>query len=116
MKRMVCLLALAGSSILGSWAGAQAGSSPVSIEIVGADGRTFREIPVDARDGSQRSYLQAEKGARYAVRVRNSSGERLGLVIAVDGRNIIDGKKSELARGEPMYVLDAVLPVKKASG
>jgi hypothetical protein len=52
-----------------------------------------------------RSYLQAEKGARYGVRVRNTSGERLGLVIAVDGRNIINGKKSDLARSEPMYVL-----------
>ena len=32
-------------------------------------------------------------------------GQRLGLVIAVDGRNIINGGKSELARTEPMYVL-----------
>jgi hypothetical protein len=39
--------------------------------------------------------------------VRNTGGERLGLVIAVDGRNIINGEKSDLARGEPMYVLDA---------
>ena len=44
---------------------------------------------------------------RYEVRVRNTSGERLGLVIAVDGRNIISGKRSELSRTEPMYVLDA---------
>ena len=81
--------------------------SPVSIEIVGSDGRTFREIPVNARDGALRSWLQAEKGARYEVRVRNTTGERLGLVIAVDGRNIINGKRSELSRTEPMYVLDA---------
>ena len=39
--------------------------------------------------------------------MRNTTGERLGLVIAVDGRNIINGSKSELARSEPMYVLDA---------
>ena len=82
--------------------------SPVSIEIVGADGQVFREFPVNARDGALRSYLQAEKGARYQVRVRNTTGERLGLVIAVDGRNIINGSKSELARTEPMYVLDAL--------
>jgi len=81
--------------------------SPVSIEIVGPDGRTFREFPLDSRDGALRSYLQAEKGARYQVRVRNTSGARVGLVIAVDGRNIINGKKSELSRTEPMYVLDA---------
>ena len=80
--------------------------APVTIEIIGSDGRTFREIPVNARDGSLRSWLEAEKGARYEVRVRNTTGERLGLVIAVDGRNIINGKRSELAQTEPMYVLD----------
>lgn len=81
--------------------------SPVALEIIGPDGRVFQEFPVTARDGALRSYLQAEKGARYQVRVRNGTGERLGLVIAVDGRNIINGRKSDLARSEPMYVLDA---------
>lgn len=95
--------------VLGAWTGIAPAhsSSPVSIGIVSADGREFREIPVDSRDGALRSYLQAERGARYQVRVRNSSGERLGLVIAVDGRNIINGRKSELARDEPMYVIGA---------
>lgn len=100
-------------TVVGSWAGSWAcgggawasGTAPVSVEIVAPDGRVFREFPVDTRDGSWRSYLQAEQGARYEVRVHNASGERLGLVIAVDGRNIINGEKSELARGEPMYVL-----------
>ena len=98
-----------GVAILGSWAGVASANtaSPVSIEIVAPDGHGFREIPVDSRDGALRSYLQAERGARYQVRVRNTSGERLGLVIAVDGRNIINGRKSELTRDEPMYVLDA---------
>ena len=82
--------------------------SPVSVEIVDAGRRTCSaNFRVDARDGALRSYLQAEKGARYQVRVRNTTGERLGLVIAVDGRNIINGAKSDLARSEPMYVLDA---------
>ncbi|HTU67129.1 MAG TPA: hypothetical protein VMF52_14370 [Steroidobacteraceae bacterium] len=81
--------------------------SPVSVEIVSPDGRGFREIPLESRDGAWRSYLQAERGARYEVRVRNSSGARLGLVIAVDGRNIINGKRSELGRDEPMYVVAA---------
>ena len=109
MKLRVYALALFGSWA-GSWmSGGDARASspaPISVEIVAPDGRVFREFPVNARDGAWRSYLQAEKGARYEVRVRNASGERLGLVIAVDGRNIINGKKSELARGEPMYVLD----------
>jgi hypothetical protein len=82
------------------------GPAPVVVEIIAADGRVFREFPVRARNGSWRSYLQAEQGARYEVRIRNTTGERLGLVIAVDGRNIINGEKSGLGRGEPMYVLD----------
>jgi hypothetical protein len=89
-------------------AAAQAHStSPVSIEIVAPDGRSFREIPLESRDDALRSYVQAERGARYQVRVHNAGAERVGLVIAVDGRNIINGRKSELARGEPMYVIDA---------
>jgi hypothetical protein len=102
MKRL-----LAAILLLGGAAASQAGMAAPIIEITGPDGRIFREIPVRARDGAMRSYLEAERGARYEVRVRNTSGERLGLVIAVDGRNIIDGRKSELARSEPMYVLGA---------
>jgi hypothetical protein len=105
------VLALTGSLGLAPWAGAHVGprqgTSPIVVEIVGRDGRVFREFPVSARDGALRSYLQAEKGERYGVRVRNDTGQRVGLVIAVDGRNIINGRRSELARGEPMYVLDA---------
>lgn len=104
MKRLVWSLILFGSWALADDAGANA-NSPVNIEIVGANGQVFREFPVSARDGALRSYLQAEKGARYQVRVRNNSGQRLGLVIAVDGRNIINGGKSDLQRTEPMYVL-----------
>jgi hypothetical protein len=106
MKRLVCGLMLAAGGLFA--ADAMANSSwPVTIEIVAPDGTLFREFPVSSRDGALRSYVQAEKGARYEVRVRNGSGERLGLVIAVDGRNIINGKRSELGRAEPMYVLDA---------
>jgi hypothetical protein len=105
MRRLSRVVAVAGSWLFAG--AALASASPVSVEIVDADGQVFREFPVDARNGALRSYLQAEKGARYQVRVRNTTGVRLGLVIAVDGRNIINGAKSELARSEPMYVLDA---------
>jgi hypothetical protein len=105
MKASWWALAVAGAGWLGL---AQAHvASPIAVEIVGTDGRVFQEFPVPARDGAMRSYLQAEKGARYEVRIRNQTGQRLGLVIAVDGRNIINGRKSELGRDEPMYVLDA---------
>ena len=38
-----------------------------------------------------RAYVEAVRGERYSVRVVNRSPYRLGLVIAVDGRNIISG-------------------------
>jgi hypothetical protein len=104
MNRLSWVAALSASWLVAGTALAHS-PSPVSIEIVDASGKVFREFPVSARDGAWRSYLQAEKDARYQVRVRNTTGERLGLVIAVDGRNIINGAKSNLARSEPMYVL-----------
>lgn len=106
MSRLWMALALGAASL--SPGVVSASTAPaVSVEIIDAQGQAFREFPVNARDDALRSYLQAEKGAQYEVRIRNTTGQRLGLVIAVDGRNIISGSKSELARTEPMYVLDA---------
>ena len=53
-----------------------------------------------------RAYVEAIRGERYSIRVRNHSPYRVGLVIAVDGRNIISGKKSFLQPQERMYILD----------
>jgi len=50
-------------------------------------------------------YLEAIKGQRYSIKVTNKSDRRIGVVIAVDGRNIIDGKKSNLLRNERMYII-----------
>ncbi len=52
-----------------------------------------------------RRYLQALRGKRYAITIRNNSRHRIGMVIAVDGRNIISGKKSYLERDERMYIV-----------
>jgi hypothetical protein len=73
----------------------------VTVEVIDRNGNAFQQFPVSA----SRAYLRAENGERYRIRVRNHSGERIGLVIAVDGRNIISGQRSELARREPMYIL-----------
>lgn len=79
----------------------------VDIRVVSDDGRSFPEHPVYRGDGGSvyRAYLEARQGENYAIRVHNRSGYRIGLVIAVDGRNIISGEKSHLARNERMYVL-----------
>ena len=63
--------------------------------------RTCVRVP---RDGKY-YYVEAVKGERYSIQVTNRSDRRIGVVIAVDGRNIVTGKKSDLARNERMYVI-----------
>lgn len=77
----------------------------VTVEIVDERGRRFEQFPVRRDGDGYRAYLQAERGETYRIRIRNHTGERLGVVVAVDGRNIISGRRSELERKEPMYVL-----------
>jgi hypothetical protein len=80
----------------------------VSVDV---DGRSAPLYP--APDGSGRFYLEARRGARYEVQIRNRSSARLGVVLAVDGLNAISGERepavlgSTGARPGRMYVLDA---------
>jgi len=53
-----------------------------------------------------RRYFQAFRGRHYALQVRNRTGQRIGVLIAVDGLNVVNGERSRLGRGESMYVLD----------
>jgi hypothetical protein len=53
-----------------------------------------------------RHYFQAFKGRNYAIAVRNNTGRRIGVLLSVDGLNVVNGEKSSLSRNEPMYVLD----------
>ena len=71
----------------------------VSVEI---DGQPTSLYP--APDGSGRFYVEARKGSRYAVALANRTGERIGVVLTVDGLNAISGER-DASRGR-MYVLD----------
>ena len=64
----------------------------------------IRDLPGGHQEG-EFYYLEAVKGQRYSIQVTNKSDRRIGIVIAVDGRNIIDGKKSDLRRNERMYII-----------
>ena len=81
----------------------------VGVEIVADDGRVLNRYDLLDRTehAKLRAYLEAEQGRNYGIRVHNRTGSRIGLVIAVDGRNIISGGKSFLRASEPMYVLGA---------
>lgn len=81
--------------------------SPVTIDIIKDHGRALHQYSATSRRNHvRRTYLEAEKGSHYSIRVRNTSNRRVGLVIAVDGRNILTGKKSWLGNHEKMYILD----------
>lgn len=53
-----------------------------------------------------RHYFQAFKGRNYSLVVRNNTGRRIGVLIAVDGLNVVNGEESRLSNNEAMYVLD----------
>lgn len=53
-----------------------------------------------------RSYFQAFRGQNYSLLLHNNTDRRVGVLIAVDGLNVITGDHSNLSRNEAMYVLD----------
>jgi len=83
----------------------------LEVEIVSDRGDVFFALPYkeieQGRTQVIKRYLEARKGENYSVVIRNNTSERVGVVIAVDGRNIITGKKSYLKNNEMMYLVDA---------
>src|SRR5262249_13128104 len=53
-----------------------------------------------------RRYFQAFRGRNYSLAVTNHTGQRVGVLISVDGLNVVSGERSALAGNEAMYVLD----------
>ncbi len=108
MARKSFLATLVAVSVLlvGTHVQAETGNV-VDVRIISDSGGEFsryRTYPGSAQDGKY-FYLEAVKGNRYSIRVTNRSDRRIAVVIAVDGRNIINGQKSDLRRSERMYVI-----------
>lgn len=78
-------------STAGSWVS-------VSVEIDG------QRAPLYAASDGDRHYVEAIEGRRYAVRLTNRTGERVGVEIEVDGLNVISGESRRPGLGR-MYVL-----------
>jgi len=82
----------------------------VSLDIVTDSNSTFQSFShQDLWRGQTRiikKYLEAKKGENYIIVIRNNSPERIGVVIAVDGRNIISGNRSDLKNSEAMYIVN----------
>ncbi len=53
-----------------------------------------------------RHYVEAFAGRNYAIVLRNNTARRIGVLLTVDGLNVVNGEKTRLSPNEPMYVLD----------
>ncbi len=72
---------------------APARSGPYAVELTDEHGRT---LPTFQHDG--RTYVLGARGERYLVRVQNRSDRRAEVVVSVDGRDVLDGEPSALAK------------------
>jgi hypothetical protein len=108
MRRIAFMAVLFISLAIPSLGWAHVGrNAVVDVRIVSDKGEAFPKYETflrGHRDGEY-YYLEAVKGQRYSIQVTNKSDRSIGVVIAVDGRNIIDGKKSDLVRNERMYII-----------
>ncbi|MEO0974972.1 MAG: hypothetical protein AAFX85_17935, partial [Pseudomonadota bacterium] len=102
-----CLALGASQLALANW-----GLGDVDIDVVTPNGRSlpvYQDVDSyrvrNGADHAERGWVEATPGTPYALRVRNLTPRRVGVVIAVDGRNIINGRRSNLERDEAMYVL-----------
>jgi hypothetical protein len=103
MKIIVAIILAVMVCAANVWAGSV--GDAVEVRIVTDDGRTLPTYPVKMKHALKKVYAEAVKGDHYRIEVRNRLDRRVGLVIAVDGRNIISGEKSWLKRTERMYIL-----------
>jgi hypothetical protein len=96
----VLLMGMAASA----WGGST--GNAIEVQIRSDNGRVLPLYPVAARSPNRKVYVEAVKGDLYSIIVRNLLNRRVGVVVAVDGRNIISGKQSWLRNDERMYILE----------
>lgn len=102
------LIVFAVTAVLMGAACVQAGviGNAVEVRIIGDSGRVLPVYPVLMGHDVRKVYAEAIRGDHYRIEVKNRLNRRIGLVIAVDGRNIISGQKSWLKHSERMYILE----------
>ncbi len=106
MKPLISLLLVAGAVSCALPAPASTAGNAVAVEIRTDDGRSLPFYPARYAGGNTRVYAEAAKGQQYRIVLRNNLDRRVGVVVAVDGRNIISGGKSWLRNNERMYILE----------
>jgi len=105
LKTPTAFFLVAGLCACATPAPGQSAGRNVTVEVQTDDGRVLPLYPARGRGGDTRVYAEAVQGQRYRIVVHNNQDRRVGLVIAVDGRNIISGQQSWLRPDERMYIL-----------
>jgi hypothetical protein len=104
MKTIAAAILAVVLSAVQVWAGSV--GDALEVRIVTDDGRTLPTYPVKTRHSLKKVYAEAVKGDHYRIEVKNRLNRRVGVVIAVDGRNIVSGSKSWMKNNERMYILE----------
>ncbi|TAN43358.1 MAG: hypothetical protein EPN25_00850 [Nitrospirae bacterium] len=108
MKKLAVLITVVWLMSAGVSFGYQARET-VEVDLVTGQGEVLQVIPHKYYEADRmqviKKYLEARQGQTYSIVIRNNSPERIGVVVAVDGRNIITGKKSWLKNSEMMYII-----------
>jgi len=89
----LAVLAAALAAFAAPAAAAPARSGPWSVRLVDASGRT---LPTYQHEG--RTYVLGTLGRRYGVLVKNDSPRRIEVVVSVDGRDVVDGKRAGVSK------------------
>jgi hypothetical protein len=109
------LVALAATAALAGIAGATVRPYPEVRSDFWADGTLVDvQLRVDGEaaplylspKGDRRHYFEAFAGRNYSVVLRNNSPRRIGVLLTVDGLNVVNGEITRRSPNEPMYVLD----------
>ena len=98
-RRLFLALATAAAASFGAAAPAFATGSLVDVQLV--DRPLNQPLPTYQHRGN--TWVAGRPGSRYAVRMSNRSGERVLVVLSVDGVNAVSGETA--ATGQVGYVL-----------
>ncbi|AGF79378.1 hypothetical protein UWK_02847 [Desulfocapsa sulfexigens DSM 10523] len=100
---LICSVSLAGNS----FAQKSGNHDDVEIEIISNQRGSLGDFFASGRwTGIEQQYVISRHNEPYRLRVTNHGNKRVGVVIAVDGRNILSGHPSNLQSNEHMCILE----------
>lgn len=89
------------------FAGWQHNGQDVRVDVITPKRGIIAQFDAGQKSGKvSRRYVIAKPNEPFRVRIYNPYNRRIGVVIAIDGRNIISGKQSHLKSHERMYLLN----------